>query len=159
MAGVVGGFFCFSLVFFGLGFVVAPVCWSHTSLLSGRALFGLSICCYSGGAEERQTQGWKGSSCRYGSPGALPVPDKGQHCPQPLSQPRWMQEEPGVWSRPHQRDAADKGIPSPGPNLQISFLPCPPGIVIQTLRRGKLMIYRSSQPTQSDTRDLAVINW
>lgn len=59
------------------------------------------------------------------------VPEKGQHrrqppCPAPVGAAR---EEGGVRnpgcgvsSRPRQRDAADKGIPSTGLNLQIPCL-------------------------------------
>lgn len=79
----------------------------------------------------------------------------------PCAQPRWAQpgrrgrEEPGLRGL---IPASPEGCcrqRHPFHRIKLADpLPCPPGIVIQTLRHGKLMIYRSPQPTQTDTRDL-----
>lgn len=172
-------FYCCSWVFFFcLGFVVVPcLLITHQLAVWERIVWFKHLLLFRRG--RRTTHGWQGSSSRYQRPRSpecmCQIREEHRRQLQPKApcagaethQICWMQagEERvqrswGVCacSWPHQQDGG-RQRDSFHPIKLANFLPCRTGIVIQTLSHWKLMIYHSSQPTQTDTRDLWAINW
>lgn len=166
------------LCFFGLGFIVVPcllithqlAVWTHIVWFKHLLLFrrGRGV-----------THGCQGSFSRYQIPRSPAGPWQIPEEPRGVVNPRkphvwglrpvgWTQDtEERVWrgwgagtsTWPHQQQDAGRQRDSFHQIKLANLLPCRTGIVIQTLCHRNVMIYHSSQPTQTDTRDLWAINW
>lgn len=165
------------LVFFGLGLVVAPcLLITHQFAVWACIIWFKHLLLFRRG--RGATHGCQGSSSRYQFPrspaGPWQIQEKTRRWSPPKTRVRglrptgWAQDaEERAWrgwgacnsTWPHQQQDAGRQRDSFHQIKLANLLPCRTGIVIQTLCHRNLMIYHSSQPTQTDTRDLWAINW